>query len=177
MAAPHCIENTNGHRGQAPQKECGWKYGDRGAEDHNRKQSKQGEERKRCEDDAEGEEIGWRARGTRVMRRCLKLRQGASPLRPRPPFPGHWIIRSGRDLSRVRKPAQTPPLTNLRRSEEVAMKRERGPLWTGAEQSASRWSADTKCLAAKLTARLAGAYEALPQTPPGGRPPETPKCA
>ena len=29
MAASHCIENTNGHRGQAPQKECGWKYGDR----------------------------------------------------------------------------------------------------------------------------------------------------
>jgi len=29
MAAPHCIENTNGHRGQGPQTECGWKYGDR----------------------------------------------------------------------------------------------------------------------------------------------------
>jgi hypothetical protein len=36
------------------------------------------------------------------MRRCLILRQGASPLRPRPPFPRLLILRKGRNLSRVR---------------------------------------------------------------------------
>ena len=36
------------------------------------------------------------------MRRCLILRQGASPLRPPAPFPWFWIVRSEADLSRVR---------------------------------------------------------------------------
>jgi hypothetical protein len=36
------------------------------------------------------------------MRRCLKLRQGASPLRPPAPFPWLWIVRKGENLSRVR---------------------------------------------------------------------------
>src|SRR6185369_6154696 len=55
------------------------------------------------------------------------------------------------------------------------MKRERGPLWTGALGSASRWSAETGVLARDVGGALDGAHEALPQTPPGGRPPETPK--
>ena len=36
------------------------------------------------------------------MRRCLKLRQGAGPLRPPAPFPVHWIVGKGNSTSRVR---------------------------------------------------------------------------
>jgi len=48
---------------------------------------------------------GWRARAR--MRRCLILRQGASPLKPPVPFPSDAMVGTRRNLSRVRKAAQT----------------------------------------------------------------------
>src|SRR5450631_4009553 len=46
-------------------------------------------------------------------RRCLKLRQGASPLRPLAPFPWALIFQNGGNLSRVRKPRRNgAPLTD-----------------------------------------------------------------
>ena len=66
------------------------------------------------------------------LRRCLKLRQGASPLRPRPPFPGQLIVQNGVNLSRVRKPRRSgAPLTDRLRSEERTGMRERGPCGQG----------------------------------------------
>jgi hypothetical protein len=63
------------------------------------------------------------------MRRCLKLRQGASPLRPPAPFPSGSSLQNGGNLSRVRKPRKTgAPLTDRLRSEEATEMRERGPL-------------------------------------------------
>jgi hypothetical protein len=86
--------------------------------------------------------------------RCPKPRQGEkAPLRPPAPFPWNLMVRSDGDLSRVRKPAPTPPLTNLRRSEELAMRRERGLLAMGPWW-ASRWSAESGCLAGRFPARF-----------------------
>jgi hypothetical protein len=63
------------------------------------------------------------------MRRCLKLRQGASPLRPPAPFPSGTRFQDGGNPSRVRKPRNTgAPLTDPLRPEESAEMRERGPL-------------------------------------------------
>jgi hypothetical protein len=76
--------------------------------------------------------VGSSARGAR-MRRCLKLRQGASPLRPPAPFPSGSMFRNGGDLSRVRKPrTNRAPLTDPLRSEDPTGMRERGPLKAGA---------------------------------------------
>jgi hypothetical protein len=76
--------------------------------------------------------VGSSARGAR-MRRCLKLRQGASPLRPPAPFPSGSIFRNGGNLSRVRKPRKNrAPLTNSLRSEDSPEMRERGTLKAGA---------------------------------------------
>ena len=62
------------------------------------------------------------------MRRCLKLRQGASPLRPPAPFPSGSRFQNGGNLSRVRKPRNNgAPLTNPLRSEDATEMRERGP--------------------------------------------------
>ena len=62
------------------------------------------------------------------MRRCLILRQGASPLRPPAPFPCVSSIPNGGNLSRVRKPRPIrAPLTDSLRSETVPVMRERGP--------------------------------------------------
>jgi hypothetical protein len=66
------------------------------------------------------------------LRRCLKLRQGASPLRPPAPFPSGSRFWNGRNLSRVRKPRRNrAPLTDSFRSEESTGMRERGPLEAG----------------------------------------------
>jgi hypothetical protein len=63
------------------------------------------------------------------MRRCLILRQGASPLRPPAPFPSDSMFRNGGNLSRVRKPRKNrAPLTDFLRSEDSTGMRERGPL-------------------------------------------------
>ena len=70
---------------------------------------------------------GGRARYAR-MRRCLKLRQGASPLRPPAPFPSGTRFQNGGSPSRVRRPRNTSaPLTDSHRSEESTEMRERGP--------------------------------------------------
>ena len=62
------------------------------------------------------------------MRRCLKLRQGASPLRPPAPFPSESMFQNGGNLSRVRKPrTNRAPLTDSLRSENLTGMRERGP--------------------------------------------------
>jgi hypothetical protein len=61
------------------------------------------------------------------LRRCLKLRQGASPLRPPAPFPSASMFQNGGNLSRVRKPRRNgAPLTDCHRSEDSAEMRERG---------------------------------------------------
>jgi len=71
--------------------------------------------------------LGRRARGAR-MRRCLILRQGASPLRPPAPFPLPFILGNGTTVSRVRKPrTKCAPLTPPFRSEDLTVIRERGP--------------------------------------------------
>ena len=85
--------------------ECGWKRGDTdtGHGQSSRKpfrgNSGSGRERDCGKGAADG---ALEAR----MRRCLKLRQGASPLRPPAPFPSNWIIRKGGSLSRVRYAGQ-----------------------------------------------------------------------
>jgi hypothetical protein len=72
------------------------------------------------EESKEGIKSRGRVMGSKVtaryarMRRCLILRQGSSPLRPRPPFPGDLIIRKRGNLSRVRFAGRltAPPLTD-----------------------------------------------------------------
>ena len=88
-------------------------------------------------------------------RRCLVLRQGASPLRPPAPFP--WtsdytearesvkgsLRRRRRDTDRVLSAAAktAPPLTDSLASEQRQLeKRERGPLANGGG-ARLRWSA------------------------------------
>ena len=106
---------------------------------------------------------GERARYARLRRR-LKLRQGASPLRPRPPFPGHLIVQNGVNPSRVRKPRRSgAPLTDRLRSEERTGMRERGPCGQGPGTRSHRGRDGAL-----------RTLEALPQTPPGGKPPGTP---
>jgi len=62
------------------------------------------------------------------MRRCLKLRQGARPLRPPAPFPSESMFQNGGNLSRVRKPRNNgAPLTDSLRSADSPEIRERGP--------------------------------------------------
>jgi hypothetical protein len=83
----------------------------------------------------QGKQIGHYGRsGARNarMRRCLILRQGASPLRPPPPFPRESVYQNGSNRSRVRKPRKTgAPLTDRFRSEETREMRERGPAVRG----------------------------------------------
>ena len=84
--------------------------------------------RKQWVERMQGEEqtAGGAARRAR-MRRCLKLRQGASPLRPRAPFPWAPMIQNGGNRSRVRKPRNSSvPLTDRHRSEDFPEMRERG---------------------------------------------------
>src|ERR1039457_6402243 len=73
------------------------------------------------------------------------------------------MFQNGGNLSRVRKPRKTgAPLTDCFRSEETTEMRERGPL---ARRAVSRVRPADGALRA---------HEALPHTPPGGKPPETP---
>ena len=84
------------------------------------------------------ESLGWKEDGEKRrgssapsarMRRCLMLRQGASPLRPPAPFPSESRFQNGGNLSRVRKPRNNgAPLTDSLRSEGTTEMRERGPL-------------------------------------------------
>jgi hypothetical protein len=100
------------------------------------------------------------------MRRCLTLRQGASPLRPPAPFPSGTRFQNGGNPSRVRKPRKIgAPLTDSHRSEERAEMRERGPS-ARRESMANRQEGNGALRA----------HEALPHTPSGGKPPEPPLC-
>jgi hypothetical protein len=107
------------------------------------------------------------------MRRCLILRQGASPLRPPAPFPSALIVRKQGPLSRVRYAGKNrPPLTEGLASEHnIPVMRERGPTDrahikppVGRQRSLSRPAA----------ARALRAHEALPHAPPGGQAPLRP---
>ena len=133
--------------------ECEWKHGDKGAGqtmDRMQSEKKIGGVRVR--------EPGRSALNAR-MRRCLILRQGASPLKPPAPFPSGSRLQNGGNLSRVRKPRNTSaPLTDSLRSKTSTEMRERGP---SARRAVSRGNGALRAL------------EALPQTPPGGEPPET----
>ena len=87
------------------------------------------------------------------MRRCLKLRQGASPLRPPAPFPSGTRIQNGGNRSRVRKPRNiSAPLTDSLRSEERAEMRERGPsarresMMTDRQRGTARYARMRRCL-------------------------------
>ena len=75
--------------------------------------------RVQSEERPQGERDGDVGRGTTRyarMRRCLILLQGASPLRPPAPFPSSTRFRNGGNLSRVRKPRNSAPLTDSLRS-------------------------------------------------------------
>uniref|UniRef100_Q01RW2 Uncharacterized protein n=1 Tax=Solibacter usitatus (strain Ellin6076) TaxID=234267 RepID=Q01RW2_SOLUE len=86
------------------------------------------------------------------MRRCLKLRQGASPLRPPAPFPSGTRFQNGGNRSRVRKPRNPgAPLTDPHRSEERAEMRERGPSAKGRsmanrQRGTARYARMRRCL-------------------------------
>jgi hypothetical protein len=108
------------------------------------------------------------------MRRCLILRQGASPLRPPAPFPSGSMLQNGGNLSRVRKPRKNgAPLTDSLRSEDSTKMRERGP---SAKRAASRlpmvgpqqWDRDTGygALVARVRRCLTLRQGASPLRPP-----------
>jgi hypothetical protein len=106
--------------------ECGWKRGDTTGVKDNRAESSSGEMRIREESRTQGRRTS--APKAARMRRCLILRQGASPLRPPAPFPSGSRFQNGGNLSRVRKPRNNgAPLTNSLRSEDATEMRERGP--------------------------------------------------
>ena len=98
------------------------------------------------------------------MRLCLKLRQGAGPLRPPAPFPSGSRFQNGGDPSRVRKPRKIgAPLTDPHRSEDIAEMRERGLLaWAGKVWLIRRGDGALR------------AHEALPQY--SGQSPLKPLC-
>ena len=67
------------------------------------------------------------ARLRRAMRLCLKLRQGASPLRPRPPFPWEFDCKSrGEFVKGSLRRQKAPPLTNSPRSDRFQTFRGKG---------------------------------------------------
>jgi len=99
------------------------------------------------------------------VRRGLTLRQGASPLRPRPPFPRRGDCRTeGIRQGSASRANRSAPLTDPLRPEERAEMRERGRWGTGSAPR-NRPEPTTDALRA---------YEALPHAPSGGKPPETP---
>jgi hypothetical protein len=89
---------------------------------------------------------------------------GGKPPETPAPFPWALILQDGVNPSRIRKPRRSgAPLTDRLRPEERAVMRERGPLGTGPS-SRSHGGRDGALRP----------HEALPHTPPGGKPPETP---
>src|SRR4051812_983407 len=109
------------------------------------------------------------------MRRCLILRQGASPLRPPAPFSLEpRLYARERICQGFATPAQNAALDRFaplrRKAPEM---RERGPLERGSilppfgrQRAADPYATEP--------ARPLARHEALPHTPPGGKPPETP---
>jgi hypothetical protein len=171
IAAPLVSRTPKGTVAEATT-ECGWKRGDTntGAKDNRAESSSEAMVENRG---ANGDCGGGGAPQAR-MRRCLILRQGASPLRPPAPFPSALIVRKEGPLSRVRYAGKNrPPLTEgLPSKDNIPVMRERGPTDrahivppVGRVRSLSRPAA----------ARALRAHEALPHAPPGGQaPPETP---
>ena len=128
MAAPLELRTPMGTAAEAA--ECGWKCGDQGAGVNWQRPS---------EIDITGSGDG--ARNAR-MRRCLILRQGASPLRPPAPFPFRLIMGKAENLSRVRKPRKRrAPLTDSLPSQEVYWDKGKGAFGKQGQHTASRWSA------------------------------------
>jgi hypothetical protein len=109
------------------------------------------------------------------MRRCLILRQGASPLRPPAPFPSFWIVRSEEDLSRVRFAGAkaAPPLTDLPRSEDRPYQEGKGAS-TKVASPCLPLVGPENYLTLPDDGAPGGAHEALPHTPPGGQAPLRP---
>ena len=168
IAAPLVLRTPKGTVAEATT-ECGWKRGDTGAKDNRTESSSEAMVENRGEN---GECAGGGAPQAR-MRRCLILRQGASPLRPPAPFPSALIVRKQGPLSRVRYAGKNrPPLTEGLASEHnIPVMRERGPTDrahikppVGRQRSLSRPAA----------ARALRAHEALPHAPPGGQAPLRP---
>ena len=165
MAAPLGIENTSRHLQRKLQTECGWKHGDKGAGKSTSRRTIQGEIERSRRAYAKGESDVRRGSGALEarMRRRLKLRQGQA-LRPPAPFPSGTRFQNGGNRSRVRKPRNIgAPLTDSHRSEERAEMRERGP--SARQESMANGQEGKGALRA---------HEALPHTPSGGKPPETP---
>ena len=168
IAAPLVLRTPKGTVAEATT-ECGWKRGDTGAKDNRTESSSEAMVENRGEN---GECAGGGAPQAR-MRRCLILRQGASPLRSPAPFPSALIVRKQGPLSRVRYAGKNrPPLTEGLASEHnIPVMRERGPTDrahikppVGRQRSLSRPAA----------ARALRAHEALPHAPPGGQAPLRP---
>ena len=154
MAAPLELRTPTGTSGGSCKQSADGSMATMARETTGRSQS---EERSQGERDWEVERTARNAR----MRRCLMLRQGASPLRPPAPFPSGPMFQNGGNLSRVRKPRRNgAPLTDCHRSEETTEMRERGPTVRAGRSSSG---GGALC-----------AHEALPHTPSGGKPPETP---
>ena len=108
--------------------------------------------------------------GDRLGRGALRAHEalphtppGGKPPETPAPFPWESSMQNGGNLSRVRKPRNhSAPLTDSHRSEETTEMRERGPSANGQHPVSARGDGALR------------AHEALPHTPPGGKPPETP---
>ena len=107
-------------------------------------------------------------RGGRALRAHEALPHtpsGGRPPETPAPFPSGLRFQNGGNPSRVRKPRRSgAPLTDSLRSEDNAEMRERGLV---AKQRAA-WKGGNG------GNRALRAHEALPHTPSGGKPPETP---
>ena len=123
--------------------------------------------RVQSEERSQGERGGEVGRGDSALRAHEALPHtppwGKPPETPAP-FPSGFRFQNGGNLSRVRKPRNySAPLTDSLRSEDMAEMRERGLLARAGEHR----------VYAEGTGALR-AHEALPHTPSGGKPPETP---
>jgi len=132
MAAPHELRTPMGTWGEGPNQSADGSMATMARESTGRNQSESGRNQEERQMAGVKRNQGRRALAAR-MRRCLMLRQGASPLRPRPPFPfsgfyGSEGICQG-FASRAQK--QGAPLTDFLASERVTEIRERGPLQSG----------------------------------------------
>ena len=124
MAAPLCIENTNGHRGEGRKQSADGSMATMAhlsqTAEGNRKESKEQQAR----------ELGaWEVRALRAHEALPQTPPGGkNPLRPPAPFPCCLIMPNGGNQSRVRKPRKKrAPLTDSLRSEAPTEIRERGP--------------------------------------------------
>jgi hypothetical protein len=111
---------------------CGGKGRQQSADGSMATKAQESTGRMQSEESSQGKRDGKMRRGSGApkarMRRCLILRQGASPLRPPAPFPSESMFQNGSNRSRVRKPRNNgAPLTDSFRSEETTEMRERGP--------------------------------------------------